>query len=96
MKHEHKDRKEKPVTSEGGELDPNVGALVNYFNTSTPTDPDPAPGIVREATGENEYTVDYTTSDLFIHTVEHVGFVVPEEEPPSQYIEIREGGPIEP
>lgn len=93
-KPDHNDKK--ASSNEGSnEQDPNVGRLINYFDTEEPTDPHPAPGIIREATGNNKYTIDYTTSDLFIHSAEGVGFPPQEGEPPARYIVLRSEDPIE-
>lgn len=74
-----------------------VGDLVWFHDTENPTDPNPAPGVVTAANGENNFTVEITLADMSTRTEEHVGAQVPAVDPdpsPSvRWIELREREP---
>lgn len=79
----------------------NVNDPVWYYDTESPTDPSPAPGVVTAVTGEADFTVEITLADLSAETRKHVGpqepAVDPDPSPSVRWIELREremGGPL--
>lgn len=70
-------RKRKSAMSDGAAVFRfNVTDLVWFYDTENPTDPNPAPGVVTEANGENDFTVEITLADDSTRTEKHVGAVV--------------------
>jgi hypothetical protein len=83
-----------PNQNEGGEITQlELGAPINYFSKANPTAPNPAPGVVTEITGDNDYTVQIQLADDSTDYVRNVGQRDPEvSSSPPRYIETREGG----
>lgn len=72
----------------------NVNDPVWFYDTEEPTDPYPAPGVVLEQTGENDFKVEITLPDMSTRIVKHVGAqqpaVDPDPSPSVRWIELRE------
>lgn len=65
------------------------GSEINFFTNPPSTAPSPAPGIVTEVTGDDDYSVQITLANDVTRIEEHVG---DREANPDRYIKAREGG----
>lgn len=58
-----------------------VPELVWLYDTETPTDPNPAPGVTTSETGENDFTAEITLADNSTRIIKHVGAQIPAVDP---------------